>query len=285
MAKPFDATLNSLIDARPEDWVALLAPFVGLIPGPAELLDTDLSATVRADKVFRLLGPPAALIHLELEANPRLGIPADLLRYNVLVGHGRDEPIHSIILLLRPKANASDLTGIYRRANLEFRYKVVRLWLESVESLLAGGPTTAPLAMLTDEAARDLPSAFTKFADRLRRADVDVKLAKELYGSTFVLCGMRHQPAHIAEIYRSLSMTLEDSTTYQWILEKGVAQGVAQGRSQEARRLLLAQGRRKFGFVQQAETVLQAIDDSERLERMAERIFDASNWDDLLATS
>lgn len=80
-------------------------------------------------------------------------------------------------------------------------------------------------------------------------------------------------------------MTLEDSTTYQWILEKGVAQGVAQGRSQEARRLLLAQGRRKFGFVQQAETVLQAIDDSERLERMAERIFDASNWDDLLATS
>lgn len=252
-----------------------------MVPGPAELLDTDLSVTVQADKVFRLLGPPAALIHLELEANPRLGIPADLLRYNVLVGHGRDEPIHSVILLLRPKANASDLTGIYRRLNLEFHYKVVRLWLESVDSLLAGGPTTAPLAMLTDEAAHDLPSAFTKFADRLRRADVDVKLAKELYGSTFVLCGMRHQPAHIAEIYRSLSMTLEDSTTYQWILEKGVAQG----RSQEARRLLLAQGRRKFGFVQQAETILQAIDDSERLERMADRIFDASNWDDLLATS
>ena len=32
MAKPFDATLNSLIDARPEDWVSFLAPRVGLAP-------------------------------------------------------------------------------------------------------------------------------------------------------------------------------------------------------------------------------------------------------------
>ena len=73
MAKPFDATLNSLIDARPEDWVSFLAPRLGLTPGPAEVLDTDLSATVQADKVFRLIGPPASLIQLELEANPRRG--------------------------------------------------------------------------------------------------------------------------------------------------------------------------------------------------------------------
>ena len=110
MAKPFDATLNSLIDARPQDWVSFLAPRVGLVPGPAEVLDTDLSVTAQSDKVFRLTGPPAALIHLELEANPRRGIPGDLLRYNVLVGHGRDEPTHTVLLLLRPKANATDVT-------------------------------------------------------------------------------------------------------------------------------------------------------------------------------
>jgi len=53
MAKPFDATLNWLIDARLADWVAFLAPRLGLNPGPADLLDTDLSTTVQADKVFR----------------------------------------------------------------------------------------------------------------------------------------------------------------------------------------------------------------------------------------
>jgi predicted transposase YdaD len=119
---------------------------------------------------------------------------------------------------------------------------------------------------------------------------------------------MRHDPERIAALYRSISMTLEDSTTYQMILEKGVAKGLSQGisqglsqglsqgvsqglslglsagRTQEARRLLQVQGNRKFGRSPQAEEALQGIDDRERLERMAERIFDAADWDDLLST-
>jgi predicted transposase YdaD len=205
---------------------------------------------------------------------------------------------------LRPKASATDMTGTYTRAGadgrayLEFRYTVVRLWEESLDALLAGGPGTAPLALLTDEAAADLDTAFARFADRLRRPDVDGRLVKELLGSTFVLSGLRHAPERMAELYRRLSMTLEDSTTYQWILQKGltqgvaqgraegVAQGVAQGATQEARRLLLIQGRKRFGAISaMTEATLNAIDDAARLERMAERIFDASGWDDLLATA
>ncbi len=291
MAKPFDATLNSLIDARPEDWVAFLCARVGIPPGPAEILDTDLSVTAQADKVFRLPGPPEARIHLELEANSRLGIPADLLRYSVLLGHGHDHPVHTVLLLLRPKANASDMTGTYNRTGsdgrpyLEFRYTVVRLWEEPLIPLLEGGPGTAPLALLTDEATADLDSAFDRFTDRLHRPDVDGRLMNELLGSTFVLSGLRHAPERMAELYRRLSMTLEDSTTYQWILKKGLEQGVAQGAAQEARRMLLIQGGKRFGPAPaNAEATLQAVDNASRLERMAERIFDATGWDDLLAT-
>jgi predicted transposase YdaD len=291
VAKPFDATLNSLIDARPEDWVAFLCARVGIPSGPAEILDTDLSVTAQADKVFRLPGPPEVRIHLELEANSRLGIPADLLRYSVLLGHGHDHPVHTVLLLLRPKANATDMTGTYTRAGaggrpyLEFRYTVVRLWEEPIRPLQEGGPGTPPLALLTDEAAADLDAAFARFAERLRRPDVDGRLVKELLGSTYVLSGLRHAPERMAEYYRRLSMTLEDSTTYQWILQKGVAQGLTQGAEQEARRLLLLQGRKRFGAASaSAEAVLQGIADAARLERMAERIFDATGWDDLLAT-
>jgi hypothetical protein len=49
-------------------------------------------------------------------------------------------------------------------------------------------------------------------------------------------------------------------------------------KSQETRRLLLAQGRKKFGAGGNAEATLQSISDAERLERMAERIFDVSGW-------
>ena len=92
-------------------------------------------------------------------------------------------------------------------------------------------------------------------------------------------------------------MTLEESSTYQWILNKGleqgeargvakgVAQGVAQGTVEELWRVLILQGRKRFGAVPTTvDAALRAVADQARLERMAERIFDATNWDDLLAT-
>jgi hypothetical protein len=182
------------------------------------------------------------------------------------------------------------LTGVYRRAGLEFRYTVVRVWQEPVETLLDGGPTTLPLAMLTDTAAADLPGVFDRVVDQLRRSDVPGKLADEVLGSTYVLCGLRYGPDQVAALYGSLSMLLEDSSTYQQILNKGVAQGVAQGVVQgaveAAQRMLLIQGQMRFGHApEETATALQRITDRPRLERIAGRIFDATGWDDLLATT
>lgn len=180
MPKPFDATLNHIIDTRPDDWASSptaspnhLAARAGVPPGPAAVVDTDLSLTVQADKVFRVGGPVPALLHLELESNPRLGMPGDLLRYNVLVGHQAGLPVHSVLMLLRPKANASNQTGVYQLRGaggavyLEFRYTVVRVWEESLGGLLAAGVGLAPLAVLTNEAAADLPAAFVRLTDHL----------------------------------------------------------------------------------------------------------------------
>ena len=52
------------------------------------------------------------------------------------------------------------------------------------------------------------------------------------------------------------------------------------------RAILLIMGRKRFGSPPPPERVaeLAAITDRARLERMAERIFDAAGWDDLLAT-
>jgi len=81
MNKPFDATLNSMIDMRPGAWAAHFARLAGIPPGPSTPVDTDLATTLQADKVFRIDGPVPAMLHLELEANPRLGVPRELMRY------------------------------------------------------------------------------------------------------------------------------------------------------------------------------------------------------------
>ncbi len=296
MSEPYDATLNSLIDVRSDDCAAFLAARLGLPPRPVTVLDADLSVTAQSDEAFRLAGPPPAAIHLELKSTSRPGVPARLLRYNVLVGHHRPEgePVHTVLVLLRREANAPDLTGTYTRAGhdgvpyLEFRYTVIRLWQESITGLLAGGPALAPLVLATDESAADLPGAVSRFADRLRRPDVSGNVARDLAGYGFVLAGLRHDPDSVADLLRRTSTTFEGTPGYQWVHDKGVAvgkaEGEARGRAEEARRMLLLVGQQKFGLSSSADAALGGITDTARLERMATRALAAATWDDLLAT-
>ena len=76
-----------------------------------------------------------------------------------------------------------------------------------------------------------------------------------------------------------LARALRESTTYQAILHEGEARG----RADEARRLLLRTGSKKFGPPSSdTMAVLAAITDVERIEQLAERVIDAASWADVL---
>ena len=86
MSKPFDNTLNTLIDGTAADWAAFLAGVVNIPPGPLtdydSVRDGNLSNTAYADKVFRVEGPKPAYLHLELQAGSELGLPERMQLYN-----------------------------------------------------------------------------------------------------------------------------------------------------------------------------------------------------------
>jgi len=60
--KPYDPTLKTLVEIEPQSWPVLL----GYAKAPTEVIDADI-ATVSgaADKVLRVAGDPAYLLHLE----------------------------------------------------------------------------------------------------------------------------------------------------------------------------------------------------------------------------
>jgi hypothetical protein len=78
---------------------------------------------------------------------------------------------------------------------------------------------------------------------------------------------------------------MEESVTYQAIIEKGRVMGEAKGRIQEARRIVRLQGQRRIGTPDAVvESALNGIAGLERLERLAENLPTATDWTDLLAT-
>jgi hypothetical protein len=72
---------------------------------------------------------------------------------------------------------------------------------------------------------------------------------------------------------------MKESTTYQAI----VREGREEGRTEEARRMLLLQGETKFGRDAAARAQIEGIADLARLEELGVRIVKASSWEELLA--
>ncbi len=260
-----------------------------------EPIDADLSTvSPQADKLFRLVPPGKGLVHLELQTGPDAELPDRLLLYNVLAEHRHRGPVHSVVLLLRRAANLTSLSGVVRRLFAdgrvyhEFHYDVVRVWELPAEELLTGPLGTLPLAALTDAAANDLPAVFARIDERFRQETPSAAEVGTLRATLYILLGIRYDRGVIRSLFQGIQ-GMEESVTYQEILQKGEARGEArgkaQGRAEEARRIVRLIGEQRFGAPDAAtETALNAITDLDRLERMAARFLQADDWADLLAT-
>jgi predicted transposase YdaD len=108
-------------------------------------------------------------------------------------------------------------------------------------------------------------------------------LAAKLGAATFLLLGLRYPADTLVQLFEGVKM-IEESSTYQWLLERGRAEGRAEGKIQEARDLLLWQGSRKFGRPADAAEVarLESVQNLEQLKDLACRLLIVSTWQDLL---
>lgn len=74
---------------------------------------------------------------------------------------------------------------------------------------------------------------------------------------------------------------MEESNTYQAIIQKGMRQGELH----EIKRIMLLQGRKRFGEPPlEIPAALEAIEDLEFLEPLSEHLLDVASWEELLAT-
>lgn len=287
-ARRYDASTKHLFETYPRAWLA----YLGLpATGPITVVDADLSAvTSEADKVLRLEGPAPWLVHVEFQASHDSTFERRLLRYNALLGSRHEVTAQSVAVLLRPDADRPPLSGQFVQRTpdgsltVDFRYLAVRVWEHPVDEVLTGELGTLPLAPISAVPTAALPDVIDRMDNRILQ-EATPSEAGTLWTATYILMGLRYPPGMTEQLLRRVR-DMRESATYQAIVEEGRARGLVEGRAEEARAMLLRQGRKRFGPPDaHVLAMLDGINNRERLEELGERLLDVSTWDELLADS
>src|SRR5258705_4407760 len=109
MSHRFDATLKDMVARDP---VAFVPVFRLPANEPATPLNVDLSTISAATDVALGFGKPLReIVDLNFQTGPDPGLPGRLLLYNAALHARYAAPVRSTLVLLRPKADAANLTG------------------------------------------------------------------------------------------------------------------------------------------------------------------------------
>lgn len=281
MATPFDAAAKDLIEMAPADWLAFLGQ-----PRPPELvrvIDADLSATVTTatDKVIRVDDPEPWLLLIELQAAWDGDLPFDVLRRYALLRHRHRLPVSCAIVLLRPEANMSAMTGAFRQPNRlgadwDFPFHVYRVWETPTDHLLHGPLSLLPFAPTTAVDQDTARPVISEVWERLQR-EVTRAQSDRLWNATSILLALRFQSGDLDELREFMATVDLFETSFG-----RMAQGI--GAVREARAMVLELATEKFGPPPpDVVAAIQAVDDVPKLRRMNKRVLVASSWQHLLA--
>lgn len=282
MSYPFDATLKDLLAQNAAD---LLRVFSYTANEPTQILNVDLSTVSAATDVAIGIGEPLReIVDLNFQSGrPDAGVAARLLLYNAALHFRFHVPIRSILVLLRPKADSSLLTGelTYLSGELQvsFQYKIVRMWEQPLEAFLEGGPDMLPLAPLCR-----LPRNMSKPA-ALRHviSEIDRRLAMisnhakavRLMTAAFVLTGLRVPKKQLREVFDGVKI-MHETVAWDEYLEEGMVKGELKA--------ILKIGTKQFGKpAAKTKAALMAIQDLNRLDRMLDEVMNVKSWTALLS--
>jgi hypothetical protein len=250
----------------------------------------------------------------QCSARPDVGSTPISVQREVRLSYRHEVPVRTSIILLRPAADGTELSGLWELRLPEgdvynwFRYNVVRVWQQPIDEILTAGMPILPLAPISNVDRDALPGVLLAISERLIR-ETSPDQAATLWTATKVMMGLRYSTDEVEEITRRVSAMIlgirgiEESSVYQDIFAKGEARGEAkgeargeakgeakgkvagraEGRTEEAREALVRVGRRRFGPPDGAVLgKIDAMDDVDTLNSMLDRILDVSSWDELL---
>ncbi|AFY60679.1 DUF4351 domain-containing protein [Synechococcus sp. PCC 6312] len=191
-----------------------------------EPLKTELAVEpIRADSII-ILQRANTLLHLEFQTLPQSqpDLPFRMVDYYIRLKRLYPESqIVQVLIFLKPTNDPRCQITTYQDPQLSHQYQVVRMW-EQEPSPFLQNPGLLPFATLCQTSnPRQL---LEQVATKLNQVPTPSGRA-QLMACCDVLAGLRFEKDLIHAIFREEIM--QESVTYQDILQKGVTQGIKQG--------------------------------------------------------
>ena len=282
MPNRFDAVLKELFVSP----LALGGPFALPTIQPAVALNVDLSTISAATDVAIGFGDPIQeIVDLNFQSGPDPKVASRCHLYSAALHRRFDVCVRTILVLLRPKADSSEITGKMTYASgssrVEFTYEVVRMWERRADDFPHAAVQWLPLATLCEvPAGRPLTDALRDIVARIDCrlvAECESAQAVRLMTAAFILTGLRVEHSAHGSIYQGISVMQHETTAFDYYAEQGAIK--------EAQRLLLRLGKKRLEQPDDATLAqLKEIRDVDRLERMGEVMMTASSWKEVLTT-
>ena len=137
------------------------------------------------------------------------------------------------------------------------------------------------LAPLSARELDQIPIIVERLKERVDPAAVTAEIS-ELWTSAAVMARVGF-PWELIKHCSGGITAMRESSTIQAFIEEGRRKGLEEGEASEARRIILRQGRIRFGEAGDAvRSRLEAISDLEQLELLGDRLLIVSSWDQLL---
>jgi len=304
MSQPRDTASKGLADHDPEAFVRMILRQLGReVHGEIVTVDSDLkTANLTADRVFRIDEPLPWLLVVESLGCRDPQILPRMDCYNAYAGYKYRLPAWSVLVLLSPKAELGDLITGYFEMSLPwqqagggsyrvFRFQVMRLWEIPWEEWLKGPASMLPFALLGKYPDEQVGNVVNQISRRIHQ-EVPLEVEIKLRAYAVFLIGVRFPLEVIMSMFPDLTDLLRESSTYKFAIDQGRAEGLNEGRIagmnegriEQALRMLLQAGGRRFGEAPtEVRVALEQIHDAEKLERLFQRHWDVASWSELLA--
>ncbi|WP_424097298.1 Rpn family recombination-promoting nuclease/putative transposase [Moorena producens] len=198
---------------------------LGEEPDDIQVLKSELSTEPIQADALSLLQSTNQILHIEFQTLPQSEppLPFRMLDYWVRLQRKYRCPIDQVVIFL--KSTTSDLvfTNEFRDTNTWHSYRVIRLWEQEPLPLLANR-ALLPLATLArSNQPLGLLEQVVAEVDRIEEKPLRGNLA----ACVDVLAGLRFDKELVRRLLSEEIM--EESVTYQDIIQKGVQKGIQQG--------------------------------------------------------